>query len=53
MLNQMMNSGGNPQAMLNQIIGKSNPEQIQSVLQQAKQVGVPDNILSQLQNMQK
>lgn len=51
MVNQMMNSGGNPQQLLQQLVGKSSPQQLQSIMQQAKQFGVPDNILSQLQNM--
>ena len=51
MLNQMMHNGGNPQAMLKQLVGTANPQQLQGVIQQAKQYGVPDNVLSQLQNM--
>ena len=51
MVNQMMNSGGNPQQLLHQLVGKSSPQQLQGIMQQAKQFGVPDNILSQLQNM--
>ena len=51
MVNQMMNSGGNPQQLLHQLVGKSSPQQLQGIMQQAKQFGVPDDILSQLQNM--
>lgn len=51
MVNQMMNSGGNPQQLLQQLVGKSSPQQLQGIMQQAKQFGVPDDILSQLQNM--
>lgn len=51
LLNQMMNNGGNPQAFLKQIIGNVDSNQLQRVLSQAKQFGVPDNILSQIQNM--
>lgn len=51
MINQAMNSGGNPQQILQQMMGNANTQQIQGVLQQAKQMGVPDNILSQIQNM--
>ena len=50
-INQMMNSGGNPKEILQQMMGNTNPEQMQNIIQQAKQFGVPDNILSQLQNM--
>lgn len=51
MINQMMNNGGNPQVLIRQFINKATPQQIQGIMQQAKQFGVPDNILSQLQNM--
>lgn len=53
MVTQMMNNGGNPQAFLQQILGKTNPQQMQSLLNQAKSFGVPDNVLSQIQNMGK
>lgn len=51
LVNQMMNSGSNPQQLLKQMMGNVNPQQLQGIMQQAKQYGVPDNILSQLQNM--
>lgn len=50
MISQAKNSGGNPQQILKQMIGKSNPAQMQQVLTQAKGLGVPDNVLSQIQN---
>lgn len=50
-INQLRNSGANPQGILKQMMGNSNPQQIQSIFGQAKQMGVPDNILSNLQNM--
>ena len=50
-INQMMSSGGNPQNLLRQFVGKSTPEQMQNILTQAKQFGVPDSILAQVQNM--
>lgn len=53
MLNQMMNSGRNPQQFLNQLIGNSNNQQMQQVLQQAKSFGLPENFLAQVQNMHK
>ena len=53
MINQAMNSGGNPQAILQQMMGNASPQQVQNVLAQAKQYGVPDTILSQIQNMGK
>lgn len=51
MLNQMMNSGGNPEQLLKQIIGNVNPQQMQQIMSQAKQYGVPDNVLSKIQNI--
>ena len=50
-LNQMMTNGGNPEAMLKQILGNATPEQRQSVLNQAKSYGCPENMLSRIQNM--
>ena len=32
-------------------MGNANPEQKQALIQQAKSYGVPENILSQIQNM--
>jgi hypothetical protein len=48
---QAMNSGGNPQSILKQLIGNSNSNVTAQVLQQARQFGVPDNVLSQIQNI--
>ena len=50
MVSQMMRNGVNPQNMLKQMMGNINPTQMQQVLSQAKSFGVPDNILSQIQN---
>ena len=50
-VNQMMTNGGNPEAMLKQILGNATPEQRQSVLNQAKSYGCPENMLSRIQNM--
>jgi hypothetical protein len=47
----MMASNGNPQDIVKQMVGNSSPEQIQQVLQMGKQMGVPDNVLSQIQNI--
>lgn len=46
-----MNNGTEPQNLVRQLLNNSNPAQLQSVLSQAKQWGVPDDILSQVQNM--
>lgn len=51
MLNEVMQNNGNPEAMLHQMMSKATPEQKQSILNQAKSYGVPDKILSQIQNM--
>ena len=48
---QTMNSGGNPQSILKQLLTNSNSNMTAQVLQQAKQFGVPDNVLSQIQNI--
>ena len=52
-LNQLMNSGGSPEQILQQEMKKRTPQEIQQVLIQAKQLGVPENILAQIQNMQR
>lgn len=51
MLNQAMKGGTNPQDMLKQVMGNSTPQQREQILTQAKGMGVPDNVLSQIQNM--
>ena len=38
------------QDMIKQMMGNVNPQQMQNVIQQAKQMGCPDNILNQIQN---
>ena len=50
-ISQAMNSGINPQALIKQMMGNMDNTQIQNALNQAKQFGVPDNILNQMQNM--
>ena len=47
----LMQNNGNPQGLVKQLMGNINPEQKQNLLNQMKQYGCPDNILSQLQNM--
>jgi hypothetical protein len=51
MINQLRQSGGNPNAILNQMMGNMQPQQKQQLLQSAKRYGVPDNVLSHFQNM--
>lgn len=50
-ISQAMNSGVNPQSLMKQMMGNMDNTQIQNALNQAKQFGVPDNILNQMQNM--
>lgn len=49
-ISQLMQSGGSPQGVLNQIMSNATPEQVQSLFNQAKQFGCPDEVLNQLQN---
>lgn len=51
MINTARNNGTNPQDMLKQMMGNVNPQQMQNIMQQAKSMGCPDNILSQMQNL--
>ena len=47
----LMQSNGNPQGLVKQIMGNISPEQKQNLLNQMKQYGCPNDLLSQLQNM--
>lgn len=53
LINQARNNGANPQGMLKQMIGNGNAQNFQAVMQQAKSMGCPDDVLSQIQNMNK
>jgi len=46
-----MTSNSNPEQLMTQLMGNASPEQKQSLLKQAKQYGVPNNILAKIQNM--
>ena len=50
-VNALMQNNGNPQALLQQVLSGINSEQKQAILNQAKQFGCPDSILSQIQNI--
>ena len=50
-INQAMNTGGDPRAILRQMMGNASPQQIQQVLGQAKNMGVPEDFLSKIQNL--
>ena len=51
MINQAMQNGGDPNALLKQVMGNASPEQRQQVLNTAKSYGCPNDVLSKLQNM--
>lgn len=50
-INQAMKSGVNPQSLMKQMMGNMDNTQIQNAMNQAKQFGVPDSILQQMQNI--
>ena len=50
-ISEAMRNNGNPQALVQQMMKNATPAQRENLLKQAKGYGVPDNILSQLQNM--
>ena len=52
-ISQLKNSGANPQNLIQQMVNQSNTQQMQEILSQAKSLGVPENILAQIQNMKK
>jgi hypothetical protein len=43
-------NNGNPTAIFNQMISNYTPEQMQKFMSFAKNFGVPDDVLSQVQN---
>ena len=49
-ITQIMNNGGNPKSIIRQMLNASTPDNISHLFNQAKMIGVPDNILSQIQN---
>ncbi len=50
-IQNLMNSNSNPKAMLQQLMSNATPEQKESLLKQARQYGIPQDVLSQVQNM--
>ena len=46
-----MQNKNNPQDLVNQIMGNMSPEQKQGLLNQMKSYGMPEHLLSKLQNM--
>lgn len=51
MVNEAMQNNGNPQSIIQQMMNNATPEQKESLFKQAKQYGVPEQILSKIQNM--
>ena len=51
MVNQAINSGANPMQFMKQVMGNVSPQQMQDIMAQAKQFGVPDEVLQQIQNI--
>lgn len=51
LISEAMRNNGNPTPMLQQLMKNATPEQRENLFKQCKQYNVPDNILSQLQNM--
>ena len=47
----LMQNKTNPQDLVNQIMGNISPEQKQNLLNQCKSYGMPEHLLSKLQNM--
>ena len=47
----LMQNNGNPQGLVKQIMGNISPEQKQNLLNQCKAYGMPEELLSKLQNM--
>lgn len=47
----LMQSNGNPQGLVRQVMGNMSQEQKQNILNQMKQYGCPNELLSKLQNM--
>lgn len=50
-INALIQNKNNPQDLVNQIFGSINPEQKQNLLNQCKAYGMPEELLSKLQNM--
>ena len=50
-INTLMQNNTNPQQLIQQVMGNATPEQRQNLLKQAKGYGVPEQILSKVQNM--
>jgi len=50
MINQAKNNGGNPIDLFKQVTNGYSTEQMNGLFARAKQFGVPENVIEQLQN---
>ena len=50
MLNKAMQNGGNPMEMFKQMTATYTPEQMDSLMAQARNMGFPDEVLNEVQN---
>jgi cytochrome c553 len=50
-ISNAMQNGANPQQFMQQFMGNTSPQQMQNILNQARQLGVPNNVLQQVQNI--
>lgn len=50
MINQAKNNGGNPIDLFKQVTNGYSTEQMNGLFTRAKQFGVPENVIEQLQN---
>lgn len=50
-IQQAMNNGVNPKSLIKQMMGNVDNSQMQNIMTQARNMGVPNDILAQMQNM--
>lgn len=50
LVNNMMQNGGNPMGLLQQMLGNKSSEQLNNFFGQAKSLGFSDDLLRQVQN---
>lgn len=53
LIQQMVQNKGNPMDLLKQVVGGYTPEQLQNFYTTAQKMGVPNDVLSQVQNQLK
>lgn len=46
----LVKNNGNPMELFKQITGSYSPEQMEQLYSQAKQFGIPDDVINQVQN---